>query len=1031
MIKWKCKLHLAKLVLLVLLIVPLTLIGQQSGSKMKTRTITGVVRSSTDNLAIIGASVWLKNTTKGVITDLDGRFKIVVDEPSGVLQVSYIGFKSKDVFIDGGSELAIMLDEESERLQEVVVTGSTSQQKQSITGAISNIEPARLKVAGAPKVSTLLAGQIAGVVSLTRSGEPGGGSEFYIRGISSFAGSNNPLVLVDGVERDMNLIDTEDIASFSVLKDASAAALYGMRGANGVIVITTNRGKAGKPKVRASAELGLSQPTFIPKLANSAQWAEMYNEASSSKYYSDATIQKYTSGEDTDLYPSENWFTRLYKPFSDNKRVGVNISGGNDFTRYYISGAYYNENSTFKQADDVYGYKSSPDFSRFNFRANVDVNLSKSTTVNLDLSNIYEKTFGPGTAVNDIWTSVFLTSPNVMPYQYSDGTIAGPPTATGGGSNPWNQLVHSGYRENFWNNAQARVGITQDLDKITKGLKFSFQYSFDNRNNTAITRSKTPTHFFASSRDVNGLLVFGPAVVQGQGSLGYSRTVSGNMTNSMESVLSYRKRFNEKHDVNAMFMYSHNVKLNTNADNQVSSIPNKYQGIASRFSYGYDNKYFIETNLGYNGSENFAPGYRFGFFPSVSAGWIISQEKFMQPLENTLSYLKLRGSYGVLGNDGIQGRRFIYMATVVDGREFWYGDTRGVGGKSLREGDPENLAVSWETARKFNIGIEVELFSKLKLNFDVFQENRDGIFIQRASLPALVGLTNMPFTNVGKALSRGFDGTLEYTHKIGQVLLTSRVVYSFSRSKIIDNDQPDYQYKYQNRIGKPINQRFGLVALGLFQSEEDIAASPVQNFGTYRVGDIKYKDVNGDGIVDDFDQVAIGQSSVPELTYGVGGTISWKGLELNLLFSGVGNTEFHLSGSSIYAFDQDNMQRSSFNEDLYFNSWKSTNSAEQNANAIYPRMSIGGKSGSVNNKQTSSYWLRDGAFVRLDNAEIAYNIPTKLTKKLHLNSTRFFVTGRNLVTFSSFKLWDPVRSNGDGSGYPPNRSLLIGIQTSL
>lgn len=1028
MIKWKCKFRLAKIYLL--LFFPLVLLGQQNVNSIKAKVVTGVVKSSADNQPIIGASVWLKNTTKGVITDLDGKFKITIDEPSSVLQISYIGFKSKDVIINGKAELTVLLDEESEKLQEVVVTGSTTQQKQSITGAISNIEPVRLKVAGAPKVSTLLAGQVAGVVSLTRSGEPGAGAEFYIRGISSFAGSNNPLVLVDGVERDMNLIDTEDIASFSVLKDASAAALYGMRGANGVIIITTNRGQAGKPKVRANAEFGLSQPTFVPKLANSAQWAEMYNEASGTKYYSATTIQKYASGEDTDLYPSENWFSRLYKPFSDNKRVGVNISGGNDFTRYYISGAYYNESSIFKQADDIYGYKSSPEFNRFNFRANVDVNLSKSTIVNLDLSNIYEKTFGPGTDINLIWTNAFLTSPNIFPYQYSDGTISGPIT-TGGGSNPWNQLIHSGYRENFWNNAQARVGLTQELDVIAKGLKFSFQYSFDNRNNTSITRSKTPTHFFASSRDENGMLVFGDAAVKGQESLGYSRTVSGKMTNSMESVLSYRKRFDQKHDISAMFMYSHNIKLNTNADDQVSSIPNKYQGIAARFAYGYDNKYFIETNLGYNGSENFAPGYRFGFFPSVSAGWVISQEKFMLPLENILSYLKLRGSYGTLGNDGIQGRRFIYMATVVDGREFWYGDTRGVGGKSLREGDPENLAVSWETARKLNMGIEIELFRKLKLNFDVFQENRDGIFIQRASLPALVGLTTMPYTNVGKALSRGFDGTLEYTHKIDQVLLTSRVVYSFSRSRIIDNDQPDYQYKYQNRIGKPINQRFGLVALGLFQSEEEIAASPVQNFGAYRVGDIKYKDVNGDGVVDNFDQVAIGKTSVPELTYGVGGTISWKGLELNLLFSGIGNTDFHLGGSSIYAFDQDNMQRSSFNEDLYFNSWKTTNSAEQNANAIYPRMSIGGKPGSVNNKQTSTYWLRDGSYVRLDNAELAYNIPSKLTKKIFLNSTRLFLTGRNLLTFSSFKLWDPVRSNGDGSGYPPNRSLLIGIQTSF
>lgn len=1025
------KMHFRMLYVLMLAVIPLMSFAQKSSVASKAKTVSGVVLSASDNQPIIGASVWLKNTTKGVITDLDGKFKIVIDEPVSVLQISYIGYKSKEVLINGKTDFVVTLEEESAKLQEVVVTGSTTQQKQSITGAISTVEVSRLKVAGAPKVSTLLAGQIAGVVSMTRSGEPGAGSEFYIRGISTFKGSNNPLVLVDGIERDMNLIDTEDIASFSVLKDASASAIYGVRGANGVIIITTNRGQAGKPKVNIRAEQGITAPTMMPKLANSAQWAEMYNEAIGRKYYSDEVIQKYATNADPDLYPNEDWISRLYKPFADNRRVNLNISGGNDFTKYYISGGYYNENSVFKQADDIYDYRSSPSFTKFNFRANVDVSLSKTTEVNLGLSNIYEKTFGPGTEVGTIWSTVFGTSPNVFPYQYSDGTISGAPTATGGASNPWNQLVHSGYRENFWNNAQAVVGLTQNLDFVTKGLKFNFKYSWDTRNNTSLTRSKTPTHYYASSRDAEGKLVFGPAVVQGQESLGYSKSTGGNLVTYMDAVLNYDKTIAEKHKINAFFMYNHRIRTNTQSDDQVGSIPYKYQGISSRLAYAYDNKYFIETNIGYNGSENFAPGNRFGFFPSISGGWLVSQESFMQPLENTISYLKIRGSHGLVGNDGIEGRRFIYMATIVNGRSFNYGDTKNIGGTSLREGDPENLLVSWEEAAKSNVGLEIELFRKLKMNLDVFNELRSGIFIERSSLPELVGMSTKPLSNVGKAVNRGFDGTLEYTDKIGEVRVTARAIYNFSRNSVIDNDQPDWQYKYQNRIGKPIGQRFGLVALGLFESEEEIAASPVQNFGSYRVGDIKYQDINGDGKIDNYDQVAIGKGTLPEISYGFGGTMSWKGLDANVLFQGVSNTEFHLGGNSIIAFNADNMARSAFNSDIYYNSWKSTNTDEQNAQAIYPRLSIGGAPGNNNNKQTSTFWLRDGSFMRLKLVEIGYTLPRNLTNKTFIKGARVYCTGNNLLTFSNFKLWDPERANGDGSGYPPSRSVIVGLQANF
>ena len=859
------------------------------------------------------------------------------------------------------------------------------------------------------------------------------------------------MVLVDGIERDLDLVDTDDIASFSILKDASASAVYGVRGANGVILITTKKGKEGKPSINVRTEFGFTSPTKRPEMVNSAEWAELYNEAFQTQYYSPEDIRRYRENSDPDLFPNVNWFDTLFDDMAESERVNLNISGGGDIVRYYVAGSFYNENSIYKNAGNIYGYNSSLRYNKFNFRANIDLNVTPSTVLNLNLANIYEKSFGPGYGDDDksIWSYTFMTSPNAFPSEYSDGVISGP--STDSGANPWNMLAHSGYREQFWNSAQSLIGITQDIGKLwepLQGLTANIKFSWDAWNTTLQRRSKSVTWYHARGRNADGSLryddnnedgIWDP-VHQGDEQLSYAIGRDGTMTRYLEGSLNYNRLFNEKHRVGALFLYNQKIHTKTQAGDSSSSLPYKNQGIAGRVTYAFKDTYFAEVNVGYNGSENFARGHRFGFFPAVAAGWMVSHEKWFEPFTKTVDMLKLKGSYGKVGNDDIGGqRRWVYESTIVNSSDSWYyGKNGNDGGQGIRIGEVENLNASWEEALKLNVGVEFSLFNKVKVQADYFREERTGIFLQRAGLPAIVGLSTTPYVNVGETLNQGFDGTIEYSQKIGQVFVTARGNLTYTRNKLLNNDEPDWAYKYQNRIGKPFGQGgsmqpFGLVALGLFQNQEEIDNSPKQSFGEYRVGDIKYQDINGDGVIDNQDQIAIGYTNLPEIVYGFGATAQWKNWDVNIFFQGVGRTSFSLNGSSIRTpFSAGNMERAAINKDLYGNVWMSTNTPEQNANVIYPRMSNGsGGAGASNNSQSSTWWLRSGSFMRLKNFEIGYTLPKSLTGKTFIKSLRFYMSGNNLLTFSNFKLWDPEKGSSDGSGYPLNKIFTVGFNANF
>lgn len=1015
------------------------------------RTITGTVVTGDTNEPAVGATVYLRNSTTGTITDTDGKFSIAIEGLGGVLEFSYIGYKTQEVALVGQSNINVTLQPDNEVLDEVVVVGYGSQRKESVVGAISTLDVTKL-IVPTSNLSTALAGQLSGIVAMSRSGEPGKNSaaDFYIRGVSSFTGNTSPLVLVDGVERDLDLVDTEDIASFSILKDASASAVYGVRGANGVILITTKKGAVGKPQVNVRTEFGFTQPTKKPKMVNSAQWAELYNEAYSTNYYSAEDIEMYRSGADPDLYPNVDWFDTMFNNMAANQRVNLNITGGSDIVRYYVAGSFYNESSIYKNAGNIYGYDSSIRYNKFNFRANVDLNLTKSTVINLNLANIYEKSFGPGfgDTDSDIWSYLFMTSPNAFPVEYSDGRLSGP--STDSGYNPWNMLVHSGYREQFWNSAQSLIGVTQDIGALwepLKGLTANIKFSWDAWNTTLQRRSKSPTFYHARGRAEDGSLIYDDEngdgiwepVHTGDETLSYGIGRSGTMTRYVEGSLTYNRLFGE-HRVGALFLYNHKIYTDTQAGSSSASLPYKDQGIAGRLTYAFRDTYFLEVNMGYNGSENFARGHRFGFFPAVALGWMMSSEKWFESATKVIDMLKWKASYGKVGNDDIGGnRRWVYEPTIVTGGSWYYGQSGNQGGSGIRVGEVENLEASWEEALKLNAGVEFSLFNKVRVQADYFREKRQGIFLKRAGLPAIVGVSTVPYVNIGETLNQGFDATVEYMHKVNDDLfITARGNFTFNRNKLINNDEPDWEYRYQNRIGKPFGsggstQPFGLIALGLFESEEEIANSPVQNFGEYRVGDIKYQDVNGDGIVDEQDAVAIGYTNLPEITYGFGATAQWKGWDFNLFFQGVARTSFFLSGSSIRSpFSTGNMERAAINEDVYGNVWMSTNTAEQNAGVTYPRLSAGsGGAGSTNNNRASTWWLRDGSFLRLKSMEIGYSLPQHILQKSFIKSLRFYISGNNLLCFSPFKLWDPEKGTSDGSGYPLNRTFSIGFNANF
>lgn len=988
----------------------------------QTRHIAGRVIDAETKEPIIGATVWVKDSALGTNTNVDGAFDYTFTGHYGYIAVSYIGYQTQEFPVTNLPKV-IELSAGNE-LDEVVVVGYGTQKKASVVGSIASVSVNDIRMPTA-KISNNLAGQLAGVISVQRSGEPGASSTFWIRGISTFGSSTTPLVLVDGIERDLDLVDIEDIKDFSILKDAAATAIYGVRGANGVILITTREGIVGKPQINIRFEAGMVQPTKVPDMLDAVQFAELWNAAAGSEVYTPEVIQKYRDGSDPDLYPNVDWVDYLYKDLSFNERVNVNVTGGGSTAKYYISGGFYNEDGLFAR-DNMKEYNTSVFYRKFNFRSNVEVQLHKYTKLNVNLATTFERKNEPGTAASNsggtgIWNYAIKSAPNVFPAVYSNGLLPGP--GANNGENPYVLLTQTGYREKFYNTAQSLFSLTQDLgDWVTKGLTVTVKGSFDAKNYNHLARTKTPPQYMASGRDEFGDLILQQTVV-GTDNLTYAESHSGYRSVYLEASVNWARSFG-KHDLSALFLYQQSQRNDVGIDKSEPelALPYRHQGIAGRITYSYDNRYFIEGNFGYNGSENFSPGKRFGFFPSVAAGYVISNEKFFEPVRGVIDLLKIKASYGIVGNDkigtGDNVRRFIYNGTVNSGSSYYFGTTPH-SSSSIQMGDWPNPNVGWEEAHKLNVGVDLSLFSKLKISADYFKEKREGIFLQRQSIPVYVGLSTQPWVNIGKMRNSGVDASLEYHQTIGQDLhLTVRGNFTYARNMIVDQDQPDYKYLYMNRTGQARYQTFGLVAAGLFRDQADIDAWPKQSFGDVEPGDIKYLDLNGDGVVDSYDVKPIGYTSIPEIVYGFGFSLQWKAFDFSAFFQGVGHVSFSTLTDQTLGFNARNSREANLFSDVYDNYW-----TPERLDAKYPRLYIGTNN---NNNQTSTFWMANGRYMRLKNLEIGYTLPKRISQKMAMQNMRVYLSGVNLFTFSPFKLWDPDLQTG-ATNYPNNRIINIGL----
>lgn len=994
------------------------------------RQITGRVMDEAGEL-LIGVNVFEVGTSNGAVTDINGTYTIRVTTNNPILRFTYVGFQELEVKVGNQGIIDVSLTEDIEALDEVVVIGYGSQTKATLTGSISQVSTQTIERVASPTLSTTLGGMMPGMITRQSSGEPGYDSaELLIRGIGTWTGNRQPLVLVDGVERDINIINSQEIESFTILKDASATAVYGVRGANGVILINTKRGKIGKPKVTLRTEFANLTGLRFPDYINGYEFASLMNEAvvhgtgsTDNLPWSEGDLLNFKNGSDPYSYPSVNWTDEVLKRNAFQTINNLSISGGNDIVRYFVNVGYTMKEGLYKR-DPQYKYNTNSMSSRYNFRSNVDVNLSKELTAELGLGGIIEDRTYPGHGAPMIFNSMKKISPINFPKQNPDGS-------PGGGvsylqDNPWALSTQSGYDKQFRNTLQGTFRLHWDLSRsLTEGLSVAAKFSYDFYYfNSTVRRIDYEVKQYLGRDEVTGEDRYN--VVRPQGSMGYYTVQDpSNRSYYYETAINYERRF-DKHLLSGLFLFNRNDHIHLSAGSSMYNLPYRRQGWVGRATYDFDHRYLLEFNFGFNGSENFPEGSKYGFFPSASTGWVISNEQFWN--QEIINYLKIRGSYGLVGNDQIGGDRFLFLSSVnkaVNG--YFYGMSQ----QHVEGWTEDKIGVSnvtWETAKKLDLGFDLEMFNGIvSLQADYFNENREGILLRRGVVPNITGMTSnqIPWANLGKVKNRGFDGKIEIrkTTDYGlYYMLTGNA--TFARNKIIEDDSPIPKYEYQNTRGKRIDQPFGLIALGFFEDQEDINDSPRQNFmAVVRPGDIKYKDVNNDGVIDDFDKVAIGYARTPELMYGFGGTIAYNGFDMTLNFTGAARTSTFLDMEGMYPFQ---LEYPNYNvmREYYDNRWID---GVDNSDAKYPAVINGNN---PNNYRTNTLYLKDAGYLRLKVAEIGYNFKKSVTESLSVQDLRLFVNGTDLLTFDKLKVIDPESNYGTG-GYPRQSVVNFGAQVNF
>ena len=1035
-----------------------------SVQQRNTRTMKGLVTESNGD-PIIGVTVRINGKNGGTVTDIDGRYTIEVQDGDELI-FSYIGYVSETRKVKkNDTAINVQLQQDATGLDEVVVVGYGQQKKESVVSAISVINGEDLHVSSR-SLNNSLAGKVSGLLAVQRSGEPGwDDAQFWIRGVSSYAGGTSPLIIVDGVPRKMNDIDVEEIESFSVLKDAAATAVYGAEGANGVVVITSKRGKSQKTVINMSAEYGVSTPMRLPNLLNSYDYLSLFNEASWNDNgnptqgfvmpQSDEQLELYRTGADPDLYPNANWMDML-KDNTHNQRYTVNFRGGGDKVRFFTSGAYYTEDGIYKKNRGAV-FDSNVKFDRFNLRSNIDFDISRTTRMSVDMAGQYIKRVAPSRTAYDIFNGMTLTPVHLIPMIYSDGTPSEHPDSDNSGlrQNPYNFLYYTGYSKSWEVSYQSKVTLEQDLDFITKGLSVRGTVSFDGVAGQYINRTMSAHSFYATGRDENGNLVYTERNAGSALSNPSAASSQGSKKIYLEAALNYKRNFNDLHDVTGLVLYNQKETQYQNASG-LNLLPFRKQSIVARASYTYDGRYTVEGSFGTTGSENFAPGNRWGFFPAVGGAWFVSHEKWFEPLHQIINKLKFRASWGITGNDEVNQGRFPYLETVNTGAGGMNLGISGAGGAGtagqsvtnwmggLAEANAAALALQWETERKADVGFDLGLWNgRIDLSVDYFNNRRKDILLNRATIPSMTGLRQGPMQNYGIVDNQGIDGNITFKEHFGKFSATLRGNFTYTKNKYVEVDEIKHIYPYQDMTGVSLNTPYIYIADGLYTPDDfDITYNPATGAQNYTLkaglpnpgaavapGDIKYRDLNGDGEINDYDQTYHSgvNSQNPQIVYGIALDMEYNGFFLGLFFQGVGGCSVNLlsKASNFMPFNQGRDASSARTEAL--SRW--TASDPYNMNVLYPRMHSTAFS---YNTRPSTWWYRSASFLRFKNLEFGYQFKKKQLQHFGLTNLRLYVQGTNLALWDHVKYWDPELGNANsGMSYPMSRQWKFGMEVTF
>lgn len=994
-----------------------------------------------------GVSVVVKGKSAiGTSTDLNGRYILKVPENS-TLVFNMVGFTPQEVVVGDKEVINVKLLESSNMLEETVLVAFGKQKRSDMVGAITSVTPGDLK-GPTSNLTTTLAGRIAGMIAFQRSGEPGkDNANFFIRGVASFGlGKVDPLMLIDGVESsvtELARLQADDIASFSVLKDATATALYGSRAANGVILITTKEGKEGKVKISLRGENSWSGATSNVNFADPVSYMRLYNEAALARdpfataIYNNNKIDGTLDQKDPIAYPSTDWQKMLFKDYAINQRYNLNISGGGKIARYYVAGSLAQDNGVLN-VDNRNNFNNNINLKSYTLRSNVNIDLAKGTELIVRLNGNFDDYTGPVQGGAEMYNRVVNSSTVDFPafYPVNETNSYVKHIMFGGDKdkafiNPYADLV-SGYRDGSRSLMLAQLELKHNLSYLIEGLDFHAMMNTNRISNFDVSRQYNPFYYTMSNYDPQtknyALRNFNePSATE---FLNFT-PLGGSQTSSfyLQSTLSYNKTLKNKHVFGGLLVYYMQSGLNGNAGSLQLSLASRNVGLSGRSTYAYDNRYFAEVNFGYNGSERFYEDKRFGFFPSFGLAWTTSNEKFWEPIKKVVSNLRLRGTYGTVGNDqiGSASDRFFYLSEVnmFDGqRGARFGENYGYSASGISVIRYSNTNVSWEIAKITNLGLEMSLFNQFNIKADFFKQDRSNILMNRGATPATMGLSAPIRANVGEATSKGMEVSLDYqqflTDKVWLKLL-GNFTYATNRYKVYE--EPDYVNEpWLSYVGKSFSQPMGFLAERLFVDEQDVANSPPQSFGTTVVaGDIKYKDVNRDGQITNLDRVPIGFPTTPEIVYGFGFSFGLKNFDFSTFFQGVARESFFIDPGSIQPFVNGGRQFIKTFADSHYTL------ENQDIYALWPRLST---THNANNNQTSTWWMRNGSFLRFKQAEIGYSLNTKIARKLKMESMRVYVNGTNLFLLSNFKTWD-IEMGGNGLGYPIQRVFNLGLNVTF